>query len=108
VRVAAENISAFRTKLARPVAFETGVSYLGCRDDEMSDGEFFASVAERQTVASCLICTIYGATSAMVGRPWWTRSPHCRSTGSGNSIWRVASRNSGFGWTLTATPYRRR
>jgi uncharacterized protein (UPF0276 family) len=45
VRVAAENISAFRTKLARPVAFETGVSYLGSRDDEMPDGEFFASVA---------------------------------------------------------------
>jgi uncharacterized protein (UPF0276 family) len=45
VRVAADNISAFRAKLARPVAFETGVSYLGCRDDEMRDGEFFASVA---------------------------------------------------------------
>ena len=45
VRLAAENISALRTKLGCPVAFETGVSYLRSRDDEMLDGEFFASVA---------------------------------------------------------------
>ena len=108
VRVAAENISALRNKLGCPVAFETGVSYLRSRDDEMPDGEFSPPSLELRTAAFCLICTIYGATSAMVGRPWRMRCPRSRSIGSGNFILQGASRNSGSGWTLTAMPFHRR
>lgn len=45
VRVAADNIDAFRAALGCPVAFETGTTYLQPRDDEMADGEFFRAVA---------------------------------------------------------------
>lgn len=46
VSVAAQNIDAFRRALGRPVAFETGVNYLRPRDGEITDGDFFAAVAE--------------------------------------------------------------
>lgn len=45
VRVAADNIAAFRASLGCPVAFETGTNYLQPRDDEMGDGEFFHAVS---------------------------------------------------------------
>ena len=46
VRLAARNIRHLRDAVRRPVAFETGVNYLQPRSDEMSDGAFFAAVAE--------------------------------------------------------------
>lgn len=46
VQLAAANIARRRTRLARPFAFETGVSYFAPRPGEMSDGAFFAGVAE--------------------------------------------------------------
>lgn len=46
VAVAAANIRRRAAALARPFAFETGVSYLPLRPDEMDDGRFFAAVAE--------------------------------------------------------------
>jgi uncharacterized protein len=46
VRVAAENIDAYRSALGRPVAFETGVNYLQPAPDQLGDGEFFGQVAE--------------------------------------------------------------
>jgi len=46
VRVAADNIEGFRQALGRPVAFETGVSYLRRRDDELDDASYFRAVAE--------------------------------------------------------------
>lgn len=45
VAVAAAKLRAFAETLNLPVAFETGVNYLRPQTDEMSDGEFFASVA---------------------------------------------------------------
>ena len=46
VRVAAENIRAFRRGIGRPIAIETGVSYLKRKPFEMPDGEFVAAVAK--------------------------------------------------------------
>lgn len=45
VDVAVANILRFASKVSAPVAFETGVNYLQPRSDEMTDGEFFASIA---------------------------------------------------------------
>ncbi len=47
VRVAARNVRAYGRGLGRPVAFETGVNYLRPHPGELTDGEFFAAVAER-------------------------------------------------------------
>jgi len=46
VRLAADNIACLRSALGRPVAFETGVSYLEPRADELDDASFFRGVAE--------------------------------------------------------------
>jgi uncharacterized protein (UPF0276 family) len=46
VLLAAANIAALRAHLPVPFAFETGVSYLRPLEGELSDGEFFAAVAE--------------------------------------------------------------
>ncbi len=46
VRQAARNLSRFRQRLQRPVAFETGVHYLRPQAGEMADGEFFAAVSK--------------------------------------------------------------
>ena len=46
VAVAADNIRRFRDGVGRPVAIETGVSYLARKPFEMADGEFLARVAE--------------------------------------------------------------
>lgn len=46
VRVAAHNLRRYRRALGRPVAFETGVNYLRRREGDMSDGDFFAAVAQ--------------------------------------------------------------
>jgi uncharacterized protein (UPF0276 family) len=43
---AVHNIARLSSKIALPVAFETGVNYLEPRDDELPDGQFFAQVAE--------------------------------------------------------------
>lgn len=45
VRVAVQNLAAYRRTMARPVAFETGVNYLRPQAEEISDGDFFAEVA---------------------------------------------------------------
>jgi uncharacterized protein (UPF0276 family) len=45
VAQAARNITRMQQALARPLAFETGVSYLRPRADELVDGEFFGAVA---------------------------------------------------------------
>ena len=47
VRVAAANVRRYGRALARPVAFETGVSYLRPDPGEIPEGPFFAAVAER-------------------------------------------------------------
>jgi uncharacterized protein len=44
-RVAAANIDWYRSQLARPIAFETGVNYLNVCEGDLDDGTFFASVA---------------------------------------------------------------
>jgi hypothetical protein len=46
VMVAAENIARRQALTRRPIAFETGVNYFSPRPGEMSDGAFFAAVAE--------------------------------------------------------------
>ncbi|MGL5879922.1 MAG: DUF692 domain-containing protein, partial [Xenococcaceae cyanobacterium] len=46
VKIAAENIKYLRDRLSVPFAFETGVNYLQPLPGEMSDGNFFAAVAE--------------------------------------------------------------
>ena len=46
VELAVANIIRRRERLGRPFAFETGVSYFAPRADEMSDGAFFAAVAQ--------------------------------------------------------------
>ncbi len=46
VRVAAHNVVRYGEALGRPVAFETGVSYLRPAAGEMSDGAFWAAIAE--------------------------------------------------------------
>jgi uncharacterized protein (UPF0276 family) len=46
VRVASARLCALRDAVRRPVAFETGVNYFAGTDDELSDGAFFAAVAE--------------------------------------------------------------
>ncbi|MEO3430690.1 DUF692 family multinuclear iron-containing protein [Pelagibius sp. CAU 1746] len=46
VETAAANIRAFAAGIGRPVAIETGVSYIGRKPFEMPDGEFVAAVAE--------------------------------------------------------------
>jgi len=46
VEVAARNIGTFRRAMRRPVAFETGVSYLRPRVDELGDAAYFRAVAE--------------------------------------------------------------
>jgi uncharacterized protein (UPF0276 family) len=46
-RIAAGNIQAVKNLLPVPFAFETGVSYLEPVPGEMTDGAFFASVAEQ-------------------------------------------------------------
>ena len=45
--VAAHNIGSFRRALGRPTAFETGVSYLRPRVDELGDAAYFRAVAEK-------------------------------------------------------------
>ncbi len=49
-QTAARKIRALSAALGRPIAFETGVNYLRPHDDEMTDGAFFARVAN---VAGC-------------------------------------------------------
>jgi uncharacterized protein (UPF0276 family) len=46
VKLAARNIRERAAVLGLPFAFETGVNYFALRDDEMSDGDFFAAVAD--------------------------------------------------------------
>jgi uncharacterized protein (UPF0276 family) len=46
VAVAARSIASMRALLSAPIAFETGVNYLRRQPGEMSDGAFFAAVAE--------------------------------------------------------------
>ncbi|WP_193368308.1 DUF692 domain-containing protein [Pelagibius marinus] len=46
VETAAKNIRIFAEGIGRPVAIETGVSYVGRKPFEMADGEFVAAVAE--------------------------------------------------------------
>ncbi len=46
VKIAAENIRYLRDRLCIPFAFETGVNYLQPLPGEMTDGNFFAAVAE--------------------------------------------------------------
>lgn len=46
VETAATNIRLFAEGIGRPVAIETGVSYVGRKPFEMADGEFVAAVAE--------------------------------------------------------------
>lgn len=46
VQIAADNIRAVQAQLPVPLAFETGVNYLAPRAGELSDGRFFAAVAE--------------------------------------------------------------
>lgn len=46
VELAAENIRKRRAALGLPFAFETGVNYFTHRECEMSDGDFFAAIAE--------------------------------------------------------------
>lgn len=46
VAVAADNIKNLRTLVHCPIAFETGVNYLRPVAGEMTDGEFFAAVAD--------------------------------------------------------------
>lgn len=45
VTVAVENLRRMQETVGVPVAFETGVNYLQPRTDEMSDGDFFAAIA---------------------------------------------------------------
>lgn len=47
VDVAVNNIRQLSAVMPVPVAFETGVNYLQPRSDEMNDGAFFASIAQR-------------------------------------------------------------
>jgi uncharacterized protein (UPF0276 family) len=47
IEVYVEAIRALRDELGVPLAIETGVNYLRPRDDEIGDGEFMATVAER-------------------------------------------------------------
>jgi uncharacterized protein (UPF0276 family) len=47
IRQAVANIELFRAATGHPFAFETGVSYLRPRKDEIPEGEFFAQIAER-------------------------------------------------------------
>lgn len=46
VRRAAHNVGDYRRATGRPVAFETGVSYLRPREGELADGDYFAAVAD--------------------------------------------------------------
>ncbi|MEO0014443.1 MAG: hypothetical protein RLZZ535_2832 [Cyanobacteriota bacterium] len=46
VKIAADNINYLRDRLDIPFAFETGVNYLQPLPGEMTDGNFFAAVAE--------------------------------------------------------------
>ncbi len=46
VKIAADNINYLRDRLDIPFAFETGVNYLQPLPGEMTDGSFFAAVAE--------------------------------------------------------------
>jgi uncharacterized protein len=46
VKIAADNINYLRDRLNIPFAFETGVNYLQPLPGEMTDGSFFAAVAE--------------------------------------------------------------
>jgi len=46
VRVAVQNVVNYGKALRRPVAFETGVSYLQPRGDDMTDAEFWSAVAD--------------------------------------------------------------
>ena len=46
VQLAAHNIREFGATLGVPFAFETGVNYLKPQSDELTDGRFFAAVAE--------------------------------------------------------------
>ena len=46
VRVAVQNVRAYAEALGRPVAFETGVSYLRPQGEEMTDADFWTEVAE--------------------------------------------------------------
>jgi uncharacterized protein len=44
--LAAANIRHRASKIGRPFAFETGVNYFAPRPDELTDGDFFAAIAE--------------------------------------------------------------
>ncbi|MBO0883788.1 MAG: DUF692 family protein [Mycobacterium sp.] len=46
VRIAARNVTDYRSALQRPVAFETGVNYLQPQGDELSDGAFWRTIAD--------------------------------------------------------------
>lgn len=52
VAVAARNLRLLQAAVGRPIAFETGVNYLRPQRGQMSDGDFFAEVAEE---ADCFI-----------------------------------------------------
>lgn len=57
VEVAAERLRQLRRWAGRPVAFETGVNYFRPRPGELSDGAFFAAVAE---AADCsILCDLH-------------------------------------------------
>lgn len=47
VALAVANIERMRQQMPVPFAFETGVNYLQPRSDELSEGEFFAAIAEQ-------------------------------------------------------------
>ena len=47
VRTAVNNIRRLASQLPVPFAFETGVNYLQSHTDELSDGEFFAAIADQ-------------------------------------------------------------
>jgi uncharacterized protein (UPF0276 family) len=67
VAVAVESICRLRADLGVPLAIETGVNYLAARPDEMTDGEFVATVAERADCGILLdLHNIY--TNAVNGR----------------------------------------
>lgn len=52
VAVAARNLGLLQAAVGRPIAFETGVNYFRPQRGHMSDGDFFAAVAEE---AGCFI-----------------------------------------------------
>jgi uncharacterized protein len=67
VAVAVDSIRRLQSELGVPLAIETGVNYLALRPDEMEDGAFVATVAERADSGILLdLHNVY--TNAMNGR----------------------------------------